>query len=393
MFHDAQRMLEQFLHPLPLDQFLDGTLNGGFQRVANSGAFPRVDLLGSNPEASLLEAFHLASKITFHSANPLASPPSLEGVAHGADFRRRIEELHAKNYSVRFPELRPLSPAVDRVARALEIILHQPVTVSAFWSRGGMRAPVHFDDHDLIVVHLRGAKRWYVSKRPSELNNPWKGIPNATLELGPYATLDINPGDLLYLPRGTLHSVDGDTESLHVSIGFTPLTVRDAIIAALDQLSDFDRPLRTTLGNRLASQLRGVNFDALRPPILTGATRLLEACKAQGFLESALQLRSSRVIASLGALPIPAPAPLNLDTLMVQKDIAYCHLSANADKIDFSYPGGHIYIHRGAQESLVYMVNTPSFRVRDIPGQIDDEVRLSLAGKLRDIGFLDVQTG
>lgn len=391
MFQDAQRMLEQFLLPLPLDQFLDSTLNGGFLKIASSGAFPRVDLLGSNPESSLVDAFHLAPKVTFHSANPLGPPPSLEGVAHREDFRRRIEELHAKNYSVRFPELRPLSPDADRIARCLEIVLQQPVTVSAFWSRSGMRAPVHFDDHDLIVVHLRGAKRWYISKKPSELNNVWKGIPSATPELGPYETLDVNPGDLLYLPRGTLHSVDGDTESLHVSIGFTPLTVRDAIIAALDQLSDFDRPLRTTLGNRLASQLRGVNFETLRPPIVSGAARLLEACKAPGFLESALQLRSSRIIGSLAPLPQPARLPLDLDTVLIQQDTAYCHLTANLDKIDFSYPGGHIYIHRGVQESLVYMVNTRSFKVRDIPGEIDDDVRLSLAEKLRDVGFLCVQ--
>jgi hypothetical protein len=34
------------------------------------------------------------------------------------------------------------------------------------------------------------------------------------------------------------------------------------------------------------------------------------------------------------------------------------------------------------------MVNTPRFRVRDVPGEIADEVRLSLAAKLVAIGFL-----
>lgn len=392
IFQDAQRRLEQFLYPLSLDEFLDSTLTGSFRRIASGGASPRVDVLGPSPESSLLDAFHLAPKLTFHSANPLGPPPSLEAVSDREDFRRRIEEFHARNYSVRFPELRPLSPAVDELARALEILLHQPVSVSVFWSRGGMRAPVHFDDHDLIVVHLRGAKRWYISQKPSELNNVWKGIPGSPPELGAHETLDVNPGDLLYLPRGTLHSVDGTAESLHLSIGFTPLTLREAIIAALDQLSDFERPLRATLGNRLASQLRGIGFEALRPPIVTGVARLLEACKAPGFLESALQLRSGRAVAALSALPQSTPdTPITLDTAMTQKNLAYCHLTATPDKIDFSYPGGHLYIHRGAQESLVYMINTAAFKVRDIPGQIGDDVRLSLAEKLREVGFLEVQ--
>ena len=391
LFHDARRMLDQFLYPLPLDEFLDDTLVGGFRRIPGGGDFPRVDLLGPNPESSLLDAFHLAPKLTFHSANPLGPPPSLETITDREDFRRRIEEFHARNYSVRFPDLRPLAPTADRLARALEILLHQPVTISAFWSRGGMRAPVHFDDHDLIVVHLRGTKRWHISQKPSELNNVWRGIPANTSELGPHETFNASPGDVIYLPRGTLHSVDGNAESLHVSIGFTPLTLREAIIAALDHLSDFERPLRTTLGNRLASQLRGIGFEALRPPILTGVARLLEACKTPGLLESALQLRSGRAIAALSALPSTHSTPITLDTLMVQTSLAYCHLTANPDKIDFSYPGGHVYIHRGAQESLVYMVNTAVFRVREIPGQIDDQVRISLAEKLREVGFLQIQ--
>jgi ribosomal protein L16 Arg81 hydroxylase len=254
-----------------------------------------------------------------------------------------------------------------------------------------MRAPVHFDDHDLIVVHLRGTKRWHISQKPSELNNVWRGLAGSTPELGPHETFDVSPGELVYLPRGTLHSVDGNAESLHVSIGFTPLTLREAIIAALDHLSDFERPLRATLGNRLASQIRGVGLEALRPPILTGVAHLLEACKAPGFLEAALQLRSGRGIAALRALPSANSTPITLDTLMIQTNLACCHLTANPEKIDFSYPGGHIYIHRGAQESLVYMVNTAAFRVREIPGQIDDQIRLSLAEKLREVGFLEVQ--
>ena len=47
-----------------------------------------------------------------------------------------------------------------------------------------------------------------------------------------------------------------------------------------------------------------------------------------------------------------------------------------------------MYIHRGAEQGLLYMVNTPRFRVRDVPGDLADEVRLSLAAKLVAIGFL-----
>jgi bifunctional lysine-specific demethylase and histidyl-hydroxylase MINA len=389
MFQDAQRTLGQFLAPLTLDEFLDGVLSGGFRRVDNDGSGSRTGLLGADPESVLLGAYHLAPKLTFHSANPSGPAPSLQSVSGPADFQQRIAEFHARNYSVRFPELRPLSPALDQLARALEMVLHQPVTASAFWSRGGMRAPVHYDDHDLLVVQLRGTKRWYVSSTPSELNNTWKSIPEKPPALGPHHTLDVRPGDLMYLPRGTWHSVDSDQGSLHLSIGFTPLTVREAIIATLDHLSDLDRGWRTTIGARLAFQLRGPGLEQLTAPIVEGIANLLAACRAPGFIASALQWRSGRAIAALGALPAPGTAPaLTLDSELIQNDMAFCHLTASPGRIDVSYPGGHLYIHRGVQPSVEFIVNADRFRVRDIPGDIGDDIRLSLAGRFVEIGFL-----
>jgi bifunctional lysine-specific demethylase and histidyl-hydroxylase MINA len=389
LFQDAQRKLQEFLAPLTVDEFLGRTLTGGFCRIAAAGPGRRSELLGPDPQAALLGAVHLAPRLTFHSANPVGAAPSLAGIADADDFRQRIAAFHARHYSVRFPELRPLSPALDELARALEFMLHAPVTASAFWSRGGMRAPVHYDDHDLIVVQLRGDKRWYLAEKPSELPNTWTSGGAESLELGAHASIDMHPGDLLYLPRGTLHSVDSDTESLHLSIGFTPLTVREAVIAALDQLSDIDRTLRTTMGGCVPAQFKGAGMESLAQRTADAVERLRAACRTPGFMNAALQHRSTRVVASLAALPLPAAVPaLAVDTELVHTGTAMCHLTASAGRIDFSYPGGHIYLHRGAEQSLLFMVNTPRFRVRDIPGEIADDVRLSLAAKLLGIGFL-----
>jgi hypothetical protein len=390
LFEDAQRTLGQFLAPLTLDEFLDQTLSGGFRKIPGEQRSPRTALLGPNPQALLAEAHHLAPKLTFHSANALGRPPSLEGVTDARDFLQRIEQFHALNYSVRFPELRPLSAPLEHLARAFEVLLHQPVSTSAFWSNGGMRAPVLYDDHDLLIVQLRGTKRWYVSNKPSELPNAWKGIPaDHSLDLGPYSTIDLIPGDMLYLPRGTLHTVDSDTASLHLAVGFTPLTVRDVVQAALDHLADVDPKLRITVGARLAFQLKGAAFERLLPSVLDAVEQLRVASRTQGYLAAALQRRSARAVGALATLPQPPVVPaVSLDTLLVQTDSAFCHLTANAEKIDFSYPGGHVYINRLVQQSLVYMVDTPAFRVRDIPGEIGDDVRLSLAAKLLEIGFL-----
>jgi bifunctional lysine-specific demethylase and histidyl-hydroxylase MINA len=200
----------------------------------------------------------------------------------------------------------------------------------------------------------------------------------------------MRPGDMLYLPRGTWHSVDSDDNSLHLSIGFTPLTLREALGAALDHLSDLDRTYRTTLGGRLGFQLRGPGLDRLLAPLPEAAAQLATACRTPGFLASALQWRSSRAVAALSPLRAGAAPAIDLNTELVQNELAFCHMTASPERIDVSYPGGHLYIHRGAQPSIEYIVNSKRFRVRDIPGNVSDEVRLSLAAQFLQIGFLQL---
>ncbi|MBS0380222.1 MAG: hypothetical protein JSS29_17210 [Proteobacteria bacterium] len=390
LFEDARQAWIEFLAPATLDEFLEPVLQGAFRVLPGNASPARMRLLGDDPERLLSNAYGLAPKLSYHSANPTGPVPSLDGITDPESFRERIAAFHARNYSVRFPELRSVSPPLEQLARALEILLQQPVTTSAFWSRGGMRAPVHFDDHDLLVVQLRGAKRWYVTQRPSELPNEWKGIPSKeTLELGAHHVLDLKPGDMMYLPRGTLHTVDSDTASVHVAIGFTPLTVRELLLACLDHLSDAQPGLRASIGARLGFLMRANAEERLMPAAIEAAEQLRAACRTPGFLVSALQRRSARAVAAMPMLPRGmAGTNLGLDSELEQADVAFCHLTANAEKIDLSYPGGHLYIHRGAEESVVFMVNTKRFRVRDIPGAVGDDVRLSLAARLLEIGFL-----
>ena len=118
------------------------------------------------------------------------------------------------------------------------------------------------------IAQLRGTRRWDISTAPSELDNAWQRIPGRIPTLGPHEAVDMRPGDLLYLPRGTQYGVDSDAESLHVAVGFVPLTVREALLAVLDHLSDVDRTLRTTIGGRLAFQLQGTGAERLGPPVL-----------------------------------------------------------------------------------------------------------------------------
>lgn len=71
--------------------------------------------------------------------------------------------------------------------------------------------PIHADSTDNFLFHVRGKIRWYIYK---EFEVKGGRIPDATLE----EVVELDKGDLLYIPRGKYHRVD--TLSPRISISF-----------------------------------------------------------------------------------------------------------------------------------------------------------------------------
>jgi hypothetical protein len=392
IFRDATQTLQRMLAPVPLDEFLDETLGRRFIKIAGDGQSDRALLLGNDPERIILDAFReVAPNIRYHSAAPSGSPPSIEPVSDSRAFKAKIDAFHALGYTVKIPQPRWLTPQLDEFLRALEFLFHQPATAEVFWSRGDARAPAHHDDYDLIAIQLKGRKRWFISTDQSSLPNPWKSIPTPPPKLERHEVVEVAPGDLLYLPRGTDHRVDALSDSVHVTISFFPLTVRDAICATLDHLADLDRTFREAIGSRLAFSVRSNNFSEMSPRIRDGLARLMQLCGSDEFIAQALQRRSSRAIGELTKSNVPAIRPqISPSTRVRHSPSAIGHLLATREQIDFSHPGGHVYIHRGVELCAKYIAETPAFRVSDIPGQIGDDIRIALAEKFISNGFLEI---
>jgi hypothetical protein len=199
------------------------------------------------------------------------------------------------------------------------------------------------------------------------------------------------PGDFLYLPRGTTHRVDAVTDSIHLSIGFVPLTLREAVSACLDYLSDVDRLLRETVGARAGALAQTADFGDIPERVRGALASLATHCQSDAFVGDALRRRASRAIGSLDKLVPPATRrPLSPESRVRHTPLAVCYRVANARTIDFAYPGGHHLIHRGVEESVNFIASTPEFSVRDIPGAIGEDVRMALVDKFVSTGFLEV---
>ncbi len=389
---EAQAIVQEVLAPEPLDRFLDEVMDRRFLHLKGDPDHPRSKLMGPDPAQALLDAWQwLSPNMTHHAARPTGPAPAMEQVASAEAFADKIEALHANGYTARLPDIRSTHPDLERFVRALESLFHKPVRPMVFWSRDDAAAPVHHDSFDLIIIQLKGRKRWFISGDPSNLPNTWENIPSAPEQLHNPVQLEVGPGDLLYLPRGVTHRVEAVADSIHLSIAFVPLTLREALIACIDQLSDLERPLRASVGSRLLAQTRASSFGNLPHLVRVGLEHLRARCASDEFIAGAVQRRSARAVGDMEKLKRSGtPIELTPATRVRHNTLAISHLTANSEKIDFAYPGGHHYVHRGAEESLLFIANTPEFQLRDIPGDLPEDVRVAMADKFVSCGFLEV---
>ncbi|MEW2131949.1 JmjC domain-containing protein [Streptomyces sp. NPDC005435] len=116
---------------------------------------------------------------------------------------------------------------VGGLCAALSAELGHPVQANAYVTPPQNQGfDDHYDVHDVFVLQIQGSKRWLVHEpvHPDPLREqPWTEHRAAVAEAakGPaYIDTVLEPGDVLYLPRGWLHAARAKGEvSIHLTLG------------------------------------------------------------------------------------------------------------------------------------------------------------------------------
>lgn len=387
---EAQKILSDILAPCGYDQFFDEYVGKKPLTVIGKNTADRHLMLGEDPKDTILSAYETyAPFLTSHNRTPKGPPPSAKPVQDADAFLQLIKGYHKGGYTVRIPDVLNLSPRLTELTRAIEVIIGNPAGVVVFWSDSEAEAPIHHDEIDVIVLQLVGSKKWFISDEPPTQPNIWKSVGEGVPPFERYSTIDIAPGDLLYVPRGTPHTVKSTSESIHLAIGFTPVTVREMIAAALDQLSELNQPLRADLGTRADCMTQNKGADIVLRQIRDGIAQLQENAQSNSFVRDAIVLRKARMLEGLPKLPRPDRIPaVALDSRVRHHPLAYGQLNALPHTLEFRQPGEQFLIHLGAEEAMRFILDTNEFTIADIPGAIDDSVRIALVNRLLKSGFL-----
>ncbi|WNI21561.1 JmjC domain-containing protein [Streptomyces sp. ITFR-16] len=152
---------------------------------------------------------------------------------------------------------RTWGPVAD-LCTALSTELGHPVQANAYVTPPQNRGfDDHYDVHDVFVLQIEGTKRWIVHRpvRPDPLRDePWTERRSVVAEAArgePYIDTVLQPGDVLYLPRGWLHAAEAQgAVSIHLTLGIHSWTryalAEQLVEAALTALRD-DPLMRGTL--------------------------------------------------------------------------------------------------------------------------------------------------
>jgi len=148
------------------------------------------------------------------------------GAAVTAKAARALFAAEAATVRLRAPQER--MPLLRALCRRLEDEFGATVGANAYLTAGGAAQgfAAHWDDVDVFILQVEGSKKWTVRAPPTEaLALPRASSPDfdaADLKAmypGAPAEVVLRPGDVLYLPRGFVHSaVSGEDASLHVTL-------------------------------------------------------------------------------------------------------------------------------------------------------------------------------
>jgi cupin superfamily protein len=189
-----------------------------------------------------------------------------------------IERAMAGGGSIVVHGVEAYLPSFSGLCADIAARMGERVTAGVIATTGdGGALRLHYDDADLVILQIEGAKRWIIQDDP--VIYPVPGMRKYRVENDKAPKLDVvlEPGDLMLLPGGYRHHCENlANRSLHVGIFFLPLTapgVLELLVREMVEDVAHRRPLRfdkaevaqaeAALKDELLAVIRGLSLPDL----------------------------------------------------------------------------------------------------------------------------------
>lgn len=285
---------------------------------------------------------------------------------------------------------------VRELARGLGAELGAKIQGNVYLTPAGSRGfKPHYDTHDVYVLQLHGTKHWQLfgAPRPLPLLDEYPD-PNAPMPKNPQQELDLRPGDLLYLPRGTVHAATANERvSAHLTVSANAVLWEQLITRAIADLVHDDLRFRAALPPGLGRATRArVDAEATLAALLDELRTRLDPSQ---MLDTGERLRLSLGPPDLrGHLTdLAEAAAIGLHTPVRRRDGLLWRLrevrDPDADAVELDFHGKTVRFECEQCAAVRFAAaSTAAFTAADLPGSLTEPERVAIIIALIREGFL-----
>jgi bifunctional lysine-specific demethylase and histidyl-hydroxylase NO66 len=294
----------------------------------------------------------------------------------------RLAGLFASGATIILEAVHLVFPEVARFCTSLGEDLGHPVQVNAYYAPPGSTAfALHHDTHDVFGLQLAGSKTWEVRDPIIELPLRSQPFDPSEMRPGPVVwTGQLDPGDVLYLPRGWLHRAGTNREpSLHLTIGVLVRTWHAELLEAVRVAATTKLELRKSVRSSQVDGVLRLLADELRPPLLESrAKEQRRRANNPPLPDRFADLHSGR--------------ELTLATELRRRGEVWMLVVEADGRVALELPEKTILFPVTCGPALKWLVeHESSFTPRDMPGALTDDDRLVVLGRLVREGVVTTQ--
>ncbi|MEU7728133.1 cupin domain-containing protein [Streptomyces sp. NPDC040724] len=298
-----------------------------------------------------------------------------------------------EGYTLQLAKVQKRHPAAARLCRAVEHgFLQNRVPLSRhagshlyLTPAGSVGLRPHYDDHSVLALQVAGSKLWRIWA--PELEFPVERGALRNDRLGePHLEVRLEPGHVLYVPRGWVHEAEGqESTSIHLTVDLYPVTWLDLATRVLRDRTELREALPAGVWSPEShGALRQELADRLHR--MPSVESLGATCNA--FVEEFLQWIT----------PLPSQRPGSLAGRPDVRQTSVVRVRQDALPVLLRYPGGLRMSFAGsglegsgvAEVVLRYLETCSSFTVAELPGCPTDETRRELVEGLVERGLLEL---
>ncbi len=249
----------------------------------------------------------------------------------------------------------------------------------------------HYDQHDVFILQLSGSKQWQLYDGPSKL--PVSGAltnPNEYENSEARLAVKLATGDLLYVPRGTVHVTGtSDVSSVHITVALMS-RYRFNLIDELARVAEGDEAFRRALPH-------GFSTEEEKSAFATGFKQQLQDLVAGVDVATLLDrvqrdFNSNREVARQARLTDLLDADrLTLDSVVASRaDIDY-HVERSASNLTITLGNATLSLPNFIGTNLEQLLRTGSFSPHQLTGQLTDAGKLELVRRFLLAGLLTIE--